>query len=221
MNARINSIHGIGMTSLRTRQRLIKRLQDAGISNDLVLEVILNTPRHMFVDEALSSHAYDDTALPIGFGQTISQPYVVARMTEALLGKQTNRVLEIGTGSAYQTAVLAYLFKQVYSVERIGKLLERAKKRLQALDLTNVCLKYEDGNRGWFEYAPYDGIIVTAAAPEVPANLVQQLAVGGRLVIPVGTSQAQELIQVERGPSGLVQLELGPVSFVPLLGGVL
>lgn len=221
MNAGINSIHGIGMTSLRTRQRLIKRLQDAGISNDLVLEVILNTPRHMFVDEALASHAYDDTALPIGFGQTISQPYIVARMTEALLGKKTDKVLEIGTGSAYQTAILACLFKQVYSVERIGKLLERARQRLQTLNLTNVCLKYEDGNRGWLEYGPYDGIIVTAASPDVPTSLIQQLAVGGRLVVPIGTSQAQELVQVERESSGIIQQVLGPVSFVPLLGGVL
>lgn len=210
------------MTSLRTRQRLVRRLQQAGIRNVTVLEVMLNTPRHLFVDEALASHAYDNTALPIGFGQTISQPFIVARMTEALLdASRLDKVLEIGTGSAYQTAVLARLFKQVYSVERIDKLLQRARNRLRALGLSNVFLKYGDGTLGWPEYGPFDGIIVTAASAHLPTTLLQQLTVGGRLVVPIGTSNGQQLIRVERNPSGLVQQDLGPVSFVPLLGGVL
>lgn len=209
------------MTSLRTRQRLVRRLQQVGIHNQMVLDVMLNTPRHLFVDEALASHAYDDTALPIGFGQTISQPYIVARMTEALLREPSlHKALEIGTGSAYQTAVLAQLFKQVYSVERIGKLLERAKNRLRALGLSNVFLKHGDGSLGWPEYGPFDAIIVTAASPQVPATLLQQLTVGGVLVIPIGTPNGQQLIRVERKSCGLVQQDLGPVSFVPLLGGV-
>ena len=209
------------MTSRRTRQRLVKRLRAAGIRDERVLDVILTLPRHLFIDEALASHAYDDIALPIGFGQTISQPYIVARMTEALLaGIQPQRVLEIGTGSAYQSAVLALLVEQVYSVERIGKLLERARERLWSLALTNVYLHWDDGRLGWPAHAPYDGILVTAAAADIPAELLQQLTAGGRLVIPVGTSQAQELVQVERKSFGFAERSLGPVSFVPLMAGV-
>ena len=221
MSANLNSLHGNGMTSRRTRQRLVERLRAAGIRDERVLDVILTLPRHLFIDEALASHAYDDIALPIGFGQTISQPYIVARMTEALLaGIQPQRVLEIGTGSAYQSAVLALLVEQVYSVERIGKLLERARERLWSLALTNVYLHWDDGRLGWPAHAPYDGILVTAAAADIPAELLQQLTAGGRLVIPVGTSQAQELVQVERKSFGFAEHSLGPVSFVPLMAGV-
>ena len=209
------------MTSLRTRQRLVRRLCEAGIRNERVLEVILMIPRHLFIDEALASHAYEDVALPIGFGQTLSQPYIAARMTEALLnGGQPQKVLEIGTGSAYQTAVLSLLVEQVYSVERIGRLLERARQRLWALGFDNVKLHHGDGRLGWPEYGPYDGVLVTAAAPGVPVELLQQLTPGGRLVIPVGPPQAQELLQVERKSCGYAERSLGPVSFVPLVEGV-
>jgi protein-L-isoaspartate(D-aspartate) O-methyltransferase len=209
------------MTSLRTRQRLVRRLHEAGIRNERVLEVILMIPRHLFIDEALASHAYEDVALPIGFGQTISQPYIAARMTEALLdGGQPLKVLEIGTGSAYQTAVLSLLVEQVYSIERIGRLLERAWQRLWALGFNHVKLYHGDGRLGWPECGPYDGILVTAAAPEVPVELLQQLTPGGRLVIPVGPPQAQELLRVERKSFGYAERSLGPVSFVPLVEGV-
>lgn len=215
-------LHGIGMTSLRTRQRLVERLRRAGIEDTRVLERILETPRHLFVDEALASRAYEDTALPIGFGQTISQPYVVARMTEALLaGGRLGKVLEIGTGSGYQSAVLAPLVSHVYSVERIQKLLERTRALLQSLGHDNVWLKYDDGNLGWPRYGPFAGIIVTAAAPEVPEALLNQLAPGGRLVAPIGGNYAQELVVIERNLSGFSKKVLDAVSFVPLLGGVL
>ncbi len=221
MSANLDPLHGNGMTSRRTRQRLIKRLRAAGIRDERVLDVMLTLPRHLFVDEALASHAYDDIALPIGFGQTISQPYIVARMTEALLaGIQPQRVLEIGTGSTYQSAVLAMLVEQVYSVERIGKLLERARERLWSLALTNIYLHLGDGRLGWPAHAPYDGILVTAAAAAIPAELLQQLTPGGRLVIPVGPPQAQELLQVERKSFGFAERSLGAVSFVPLVAGV-
>lgn len=221
MNTQANLIHGIGMTSLRTRQRLVQRLWEAGIRHERVLEVILHTPRHLFVEEALASRAYEDLALPIGFGQTISQPYIVARMTEALLeGRELRKVLEIGTGSAYQTAVLSPLVDRVYSIERIGRLLEQARERLRALGLRNVRLKHADGHLGWPEQGPYDGIIVTAAPREIPDALLNQLARDGRLIAPIGLPQAQELIQVERKASGFETQVLGRVSFVPLLGGV-
>lgn len=222
MNASTDALAGIGMTSLRTRQRLVQRLRAAGIHHERVLAVLLNTPRHLFVDEALASRAYEDTALPIGFGQTISQPYVVARMTEALLDRQRNlhRVLEIGTGSAYQTAVLASLVAQVCSVERIGKLLLRARERLHTLGFTNVLLRHGDGSRGWPEHGLYDGILVTAATAVVPTELLQQLAPGGRLVLPLGPPNAQELLRIERRAFGFERKILGTVSFVPLRPGV-
>jgi len=221
VSANLDPLHGNGMISLRTRRRLVKRLRAAGIRNERVLDVMLTLPRHLFVDEALASHAYDDIALPIGFGQTISQPYIVARMTEALLaGIQLQKVLEIGTGSAYQSTVLAMLVEQVYSVERVGKLLERARERLWSLALANIYLHLGDGRLGWSAHAPYDGILVTAAAAEIPAELLQQLTAGGRLVIPVGPPQAQELLQVERKAFGFAERSLGPVSFVPLVAGV-
>jgi protein-L-isoaspartate(D-aspartate) O-methyltransferase len=214
-------LQGIGMTSQRTRDRLVQRLRDEGIENRQVLEIIRNTPRHIFVDEALASRSYEDTALPIGFGQTISQPYVVARMTAALLETgPLNRVLEVGTGSGYQAAVMAPLAGEVYSVERIRPLLDQARARLTKLQLRNVRLKHSDGSWGWPEFAPYDGIIATAAPEQVPQTLLEQLAVGGRLVMPVGPQGVQELILLTRTPTGIERQVLDQVSFVPMLGGV-
>ena len=188
---------GIGMTSARTRDRLVQRLRDHGIRSEAVLEQIRNVPRHLFVDEALASRAYEDTALPIGLGQTISQPWVVARMTEALLESgPCESVLEIGTGCGYQTAVLAPLVKKIYTVERIPELLKRTRQRLRQLDIYNVQFRPGDGWKGWPKYAPYDGIIVTAAAPQVPEKLLEQLAPGGRMVIPVGAMGCQDLLLV-------------------------
>lgn len=212
---------GIGMTSQRTRDRLIQRLRDKGIQNESVLEVMRSTPRHIFVDEAMATRAYEDTALPIGLGQTISQPYIVARMTEALLdGGPLDKVLEIGTGSGYQTALLSRLVKRVYSVERIEALQQQAKLRFQELGLRNIRLKHSDGNWGWDDYAPYDGIIVTAAPAKVPKPLFDQLKVGGRLVIPVGEQEgSQNLLVVTRTEEGFDSKTLDLVSFVPLLGG--
>ena len=211
---------GIGMTSRRTRERLINRLGEEGISNPQVLEAIANTPRHLFVDEALASRAYDDTALPIGHRQTISQPYTVAMMTEVLLaGKQLKRILEIGTGSGYQTAILAHLCESVCTIERIGVLLNQAKQRMFDLRFKNIHFRNGDGNFGWAEYAPFDGIIVTAAAPGVPKPLCDQLAVNGRLVLPVGNRRTQELVVVTRDKQGLSQEHMEWVNFVPLLTG--
>lgn len=215
-----HSIRGIGMTSARTRDRLVRRLHDAGIRSADVLEQIRNVPRHLFVDEALASRAYEDTALPIGLGQTISQPYVVARMTEALLdGLEGGRVLEIGTGCGYQTAVLAPLVKEIYTVERIPELLKKTKQRLRQLDIYNVHFRLGDGWEGWPKYSPYDGIIVAAAATELPQKLLQQLEPGGHLVIPIGPSGRQELVCVTKRNGQREQQSLGLVSFVPLVHG--
>ena len=211
---------GIGMTSARTRDRLVRRLVDQGIRSRDVLEQIRNVPRHLFVDEALASRAYEDTALPIGHGQTISQPYVVARMTEALLdGTPLESVLEIGTGCGYQTAVLAPLVKKIYSVERVPELLRKTRQRLRDLDIYNVQFRPGDGWQGWPKYAPYDGIIVAAAATELPTKLLEQLALGGRMVIPVGPPGRQELLLVTRFSDRYEQVSLGAVSFVPLVPG--
>ena len=211
---------GIGMTSARTRDRLVQRLRDQGIRDEAVLEQIRNVPRHLFVDEALSSRAYEDTALPIGLGQTISQPYVVAKMTEALLdGFEGETVLEVGTGCGYQTAVLAPLVKKVYTIERIPELLRRAKQRLRELDIYNVQFKPGNGWDGWPKYAPYDGIIVTAAPDTVPEKLLQQLAPGGRLIIPVGPPGVQDLAMITNRNDHYEQVSLGAVSFVPLVKG--
>jgi len=212
---------GIGMTSQRTRDRLIDRLREKGIQNLNILEVMRSTPRHIFVDEAMATRAYEDTALPIGYGQTISQPYIVARMTEALMeAGPLEKVMEIGTGSGYQTAILSKLVKRVYSVERIEALQQQARLRFQELGLRNIRLKYSDGNWGWQDYAPYDGIIVTAAPSQVPKPLFDQLKVGGRLVIPVGEQQGeQQLLVVTRTDEGFDSKHLDLVSFVPLLGG--
>jgi protein-L-isoaspartate(D-aspartate) O-methyltransferase len=213
---------GIGMTSQRTRERLIQRLAEAGIRNTEVLEVMRRLPRHLFVDEALASRAYEDSALPIGHGQTISQPYTVARMTEALLAKgKLDTVLEIGTGSGFQTAVLASLVRRVYSVERVGRLSERARRRLRTLKLRNVRLRHGDGAQGWPEYAPFDGIIVTAAPAGIPRQLVNQLKPGGRMVLPIGRSNQQVLVRVYRTGTGYAHEILEPAVFVPLLGGVI
>lgn len=213
-------IKGIGMTSARTRDRLVQRLKDQGIRSPAVLEQIRNVPRHLFVDEALSSRAYEDTALPIGHAQTISQPFVVARMTEALLADfSCESILEIGTGCGYQTAVLAPLVKKIYSVERIRELLRKTRQRLRDLDIYNVQFRPGDGWEGWPKYAPYDGIIVTAAAPELPGKLLEQLVPGGRLVIPIGPQGRQELTMVTRKDDHFEQVSLGAVSFVPLVPG--
>ncbi|NLU11606.1 MAG: protein-L-isoaspartate(D-aspartate) O-methyltransferase [Gammaproteobacteria bacterium] len=213
---------GIGMTSQRTRERLIQRLYDEGLSNSKVLDVIRRTPRHLFVDEALSHRAYEDTALPIGNNQTISQPYMVGRMTELLLANgPLDKVLEIGTGSGYQTAVLAQLVERVFSVERIQSLQERAKEQLAELNLRNVVYRWGDGWEGWNALAPYNGIIVTAGASEVPQALLDQLAVGGRLVIPVGDGNDQQLLLIVREEHGFVQHALEGARFVPLLSGTL
>lgn len=215
-----HGIRGIGMTSARTRDRLVRRLYESGIRSVEVLEQIRNVPRHLFVDEALASRAYEDTALPIGLGQTISQPYVVARMTEALLeGPKGGRVLEIGTGCGYQTAVLAPLVKEIYTVERIPELLKKTKQRLRQLDIYNVHFRLGDGWEGWPKYSPYDDIIVAAAATELPKKLLQQLEPGGRLVIPIGPSGRQELVKVTKRKAQFEQQSLGLVSFVPLVHG--
>ena len=215
------NIHGIGMTSQRTRDRLIQRLREEGIRDERVLESISNVPRHLFIDEALASRAYEDTALPIGHGQTISQPYIVALMTQTLLaGKRPHKVLEVGTGSGYQTAVLASLVDELYSVERIEPLMKLARARLREIGYRNINIKLSDGSEGWAEHAPYDGIVVTAAAFEVPPPLLQQLAVGGRLVIPVGGPAMQELLLVQHTDKGFSQERLELVNFVPLVKNV-
>lgn len=212
-------LQGIGMTSRRTRMRLVQRLKESGITSDRVLEVMGQIPRHIFLDEALSHRAYEDTSLPIGYNQTLSQPYIVARMTELLLRHEPARVLELGTGSGYQTAVLSQLFGQIYSVERIKPLQDRARDRLRQINIRNVMLKHADGGMGWPERGPFDGIIVTAAPMEVPTELLDQLADGGVLVAPVGEKQ-QVLVEVIRNGDQFERRELEPVRFVPLLGGV-
>lgn len=209
------------MTSQRTRERLIQRLEEAGIGNREVLDVMRRLPRHLFVDEALASRAYEESALPIGHGQTISQPYTVARMTEALLAPGSpDTVLEIGTGSGFQTAVLASLVRRVYSVERVADLSQRARHTLLGLGLRNVRLRHGDGALGWPEYAPFDAIIVTAAPAGIPRVLVNQLTMGGCMVLPIGHSEQQVLVRVSRTETGYVHELLEPVTFVPLLGGV-
>lgn len=213
---------GIGMTSERTRERLIQRLLEEGIVNRNVLETIRRTPRHLFVDEALAHRAYEDTALPIGNNQTISQPYMVARMSELLLEDgPLDKVMEIGTGSGYQTAILSQLVERIFSVERIKVLQDRAKERLLELNLRNVVFRWGDGWEGWPALAPYNGIIVTAVATDVPQALLDQLAPGGRLVIPVGAGEVQQLMLIVREEHGFARRVIGNVRFVPLLNGPL
>ena len=218
MNDRL--LHGIGMTSARTRERLVNRLREHGIRNPVVLERIRNTPRHLFVDEALASRAYEDTALPIGHGQTISQPYVVAKMSESILEDgRPKKALEIGTGCGYQTAVLAPLVDHLFSIERLMPLHRRARQMMHELDIQNVRLRHGDGWRGWPAQAPFDAIIVTAAPELLPEKLLEQLADGGRLVIPVGPSGHQELLKITRHGDEFERSRLGAVSFVPLVEG--
>ena len=214
---------GIGMTSARTRERLIERLKQEGIRNAAVLDRIRFVPRHLFVDEALASRAYEDTALPIGFGQTISQPYVVAFMTEALIegssAKKLTKVLEIGTGCGYQTAVLAGFAQHVYSVERIQPLMQRARAKLAELKISNVSLRHADGWHGWRSQAPFQGILVAAAPEQIPPELFDQLDDGGRMIIPIGAQGRQHLLRVTRHGVELEREELLPVSFVPFVAG--
>jgi protein-L-isoaspartate(D-aspartate) O-methyltransferase len=209
------------MTSARTRERLVQRLQEQGINDQRVLDRIRSVPRHLFMDEALASRAYEDTALPIGFGQTISQPFVVAKMTEALLAAgEMSRVLEIGTGCGYQTAVLSPLVTELYSVERIAPLLGRARRTLRELRIRNVNFRHDDGNIGWAARAPFDGILLTAAPHTVPPILFEQLKPGGRLIAPVGPEGKQELFRYTKGETRIDRQSLGAVSFVPLVSGL-
>ena len=211
---------GIGMTSERTRRRLTERLEEAGISSPKVLDAILSVPRHLFIDEALSHRAYEDTALPIGHNQTISQPYVVALMTQSLLEVEPKRVLEVGTGSGYQTAVLAFLNLRVFTIERVAGLAERARERLNQLGIRGVRFQHADGSAGWTSEEPFDGMIVTAGAREIPLALKTQLAVGGRMVIPVGNIDNQELTLVDRDENGWHETVKENVRFVPLKPGL-
>jgi len=212
---------GIGMTSQGTRDRLVQILRREGIGDERVLKAITQVPRHKFVDEALSSRAYENTALPIGSSQTISQPWIVARMTEAILdGGNPEKVLEVGTGSGYQAAILAQLVPQVFTVERIEELLKLARRRFHSLRLNNVYVRYADGHLGWPSQAPFDGIMVTAVAKGVPPELIQQLRVGGVLVLPVERNGRQRLITVRRTEDGSEETDLGAVVFVPLLSGL-
>jgi protein-L-isoaspartate(D-aspartate) O-methyltransferase len=216
------SREGIGMTSRRTRDRLIERLMDRGIASYEVLEVMRQTPRHLFVDEALAHRAYEETALPIGFSQTLSQPYIVARMTELLLSAgPLCKVLEVGTGSGYQTAILAQLVEHVYSVERIKPLQLKAKKRLSELKFYNAIFKNSDGGLGWPKEGPFDGILSAAAPRTIPPELLQQLAPGGRLVMPVGEDGKQELVLVTRTGNDYECEVIEPVNFVPFLRGTI
>ena len=210
---------GIGMTSPRTRARLIERLRAQGIKDEVVLAAMNAVPRHIFIDEALASRAYDDVSLPIGYGQTISQPYIVARSIELLRnGKQLKRVLEIGGGCGYQAAVLAQVAKEVYSVERLQPLYDRATDTLRKLKVRNISLRYADGSIGLPLAAPFDGIVMAAAATHVADALKEQLAVGGRMVLPMGT-QEQYLYLIERDEAGFRETRLEAVRFVPLLSG--
>lgn len=219
MNTELN---GIGMTSARTRERLVRRLREAGIEDERVLGAIRNTPRHLFIEEALAHQAYDDTALPIGYGQTISQPWVVARMTELLIArKRTGKVLEIGTGCGYQTAILAPFCQQLYSVERIRPLQEQARKRLLQLGLARVQLRHADGGLGWPAEAPFDSILAACARPDIPDDLLAQLADGGRLVMPVGPEDGpQKLTIVDREGDQCRVEKLDTVRFVPFQRGL-
>ncbi len=218
MNA--SDLQGIGMTSQRTRERLVARLRERGIRNESVLTAIRNTPRHIFVDEALASRSYDDTALPIGYGQTISQPYIVARMTELMLTTgPCRKVLEIGTGSGYQAAILGQLAAEVYSVERISGLLAKARRRLRELHLYNVKVKGADGYMGWPAKGPFDAIILTAAPNDIPSELYRQLALDGRIIAPVGERWEQDLVLITRSEAGFDKAVIEKVSFVPLVPG--
>lgn len=218
----LRQLQGIGMTSQRTRDRMVKRLMAQGICDKRVLEIMRTTPRHIFVEEALASRAYEDTALPIGYNQTISQPYTVAKMTELLLENydSLSRVLEIGTGCGYQTAILARLVDEVFSVERISPLQKRAISNTELLKLKNIRYKHEDGSCGWSEFAPFDGILVAAAPTEIPLALLEQLAIGGVMVIPIDDGEGNQVLKRITREESRFQIEtLEPVSFVPFLAG--
>ena len=220
MRVNDQQLSGIGMTSQRTRNRLVERLRDRGIENQQVLEVMASTPRHLFIDEALAHRAYEDSSLPIGNGQTISQPYIVAKMTELLLAAgPLNNVLEIGTGSGYQTAILAPLVKKLSSVERIEPLFIRARERIKQLKLNNVSFKLSDGHWGWPQRGPFDGIIAAAAPEEIPQSLLDQMSDGGRMILPVG-GEHQSLILVTRQGNYWQKKTLEDVKFVPFLTGI-
>ena len=221
MIASAEQIAGIGFTSQRTRTRMVRRLMERGICNEAVLQVMNNVPRHMFVDEAIASRAYEDGALPIGEGQTISQPYAVARMSEILLDAgPLHKVLEVGTGSGYQAAVLSQLAVSVYSVERIRSLLDKARLRFRSLQYRNINTRYSDGGWGWASHGPYDAIMVTAAPRVVPEPLFEQLAVGGRMIVPVGDQSGQQsLTIITRTTTGFSTEQESDVKFVPLLCG--
>ena len=212
-------ITGRGMTSFRTRSRLIDRLKEQGIVHEHVLDAILETPRHIFIDEALAHKAYEDTALPIGHNQTISQPYIVARMTELLMAVNPKKVLELGTGSGYQTAVLAQLVDEIFSIERIKPLVVKAQQRAKLLGIDNVRFFHSDGNLGYPEQGPFDAILSAAAPLDVPQDLKFQLAIGGRMVLPVGNEALQHLVQIDRTENGFVESKIEVVNFVPMLAG--
>ncbi len=217
----MNDHRGIGMTSERTRTRLVRQLKEMGISNPLVLNAIQTVPRHLFVDEGLASRAYENTALPIGHGQTISQPYIVARMTELLLVGELGKVLEIGAGCGYQSAVLAQFAKQVYAVERIAPLALKLRERIQQLRYRNILVRHGDGMEGWPENGPFDAILVAAAPVTVPPKLLEQLKIGGRMVLPVGDRDHQVLLLITReGENSYKEQKLDAVSFVPMRSGV-
>jgi protein-L-isoaspartate(D-aspartate) O-methyltransferase len=212
---------GIGMTSQRTRMRMVERLRAQGIRDETVLAAMGEVPRHIFVDEALSSRAYEDMALPLGYGQTISSPHTVARMTElARNGRPLGKVLEIGTGCGYQSAVLCRVARQVYSMERLAALIRKARRNLRQAGVTNIHLRHGDGHAGMPEIAPFDAIVMTAAAARAPDALLKQLSVGGRMVLPIERSDEQHLFIIERTDRGIVERRMDPVVFVPLLPGV-
>jgi len=216
----LSASFGIGMTSERTRARMVARLRTKGIRDERVLAALGSVPRHLFVEEALASRAYEDDALPIGFGQTISHPFVVARMVELVLGnKSPGKALEIGTGCGYQAAVLAHVFAEVYSIERIKALLERARRNLIGLRLANLRLAHGDGYAGLEQAAPFHSIVVAAAAPRVPEALLRQLAPGGRMILPLSANDGQRLVLIERSGRGFIESELDPVRFVPMEAG--
>ncbi len=219
MAATLRNSAGIGMTSQRTRARMVERLREQGVRDERVLSAMGTVPRHLFVEEALASRAYEDTALPIGFGQTISQPYVVAKMIEVLLQKPPQKILEVGTGCGYQAAVLAQLFPEVYSIERIKGLHERARINLLGLRLKNLRLVHGDGYAGLDKAAPFQSIILAAAPREVPEALRQQLAPGGRMVLPLESKGGQRLVLIERNGRGFLESELDAVRFVPMTAG--
>ncbi len=217
----ISDVQGMGMTSQRARDRLVRTLSEQGITSNKVLDVMRRTPRHLFVDEALASRAYENIALPIGYGQTISQPYIVAKMVEVLIqGRELDRVLEIGTGCGYQTVVLAQFARHVYTIERIKRLLMGAYQRFEKLSCYNISGKNADGNSGWPVHAPFDGITVTAAPMGVPEALLEQLSMNGRLIIPVGEQGRQKLLLVTRTVDGFEEEYIDSVSFVPMLSGI-